>query len=170
MEYQGQGQDPAAQDVRNAIRLHVVEVLVQKGFSKNRMVFNETFRLQTDEGELCIPVEIVVYVQGRPSLLVKCIDGNLAAREQASLALARLYPGGPVPFAVVANESDALVMDSETRKTIGFALSGIPGVSAVRSCLRAMQPSSPDDEKMEREKRILATYYHLRCPVPKDPF
>jgi len=154
---------------RDVLRARAVDALVRKGYSPDAMGFDETFRLATDEGEVLVPVEIVVRIQGRPFLLVKCIDGSPSSREQASLALARLYPGGPVPYAVVAGSEEVLVLDAGTRKTLGRGPEAIPEPPGDRFVWEGIPPA-PDPGAREREKRILTAYYHLRCPVPKEPF
>jgi len=157
-------------DTRNVIRSRVVEALEQLGYSRDQMAFQERFRLETEDGEILVPIEIMVSVDDRPALLIKCIDGHISTREQAAVALARLFPGGPVPFAMVANETDAVVVETGSRRTVGFGFSTVPTPSEIRSRFRNGPQTVPEPGSQEREKRILATYFHLRCPVPKDPY
>jgi hypothetical protein len=163
-------QDRNGTDARNAIRSRVVDGLERKGYSRDQMALQEIYRLQTGEGEITIPIEILVSVDGRPALLIKCIDGHISTREQAAVALARLIPQGPVPFSVEVNETDIAAIESDTRKTAGVGFSSIPSLSSIR--LRFQNDPTPAAKPgdQEREKRILTTYYHLRCPVPKGPY
>ena len=115
-------------------------------------------------------MEVLVCSEGRPVILIKCISGNLATRERASVAMARLFPAHPVPFAIVANETDAVVMDARTGKTVGFGYQAFPDPTAVTENSDIGAEFSLSFSQREREKRILNTYYHLRCPAPGDPY
>jgi len=162
--------NPDESMARRAIRSRVADALEQLGHAREHMAFDERFHLHTEEGEVTVPIEILVTVAGRAGLLVKCIRGHTSSREEAAVALARLIPGGPAPFAVVANETDAVVIDTASRRTVGVGLDSLPGPSAVRSRCREVVAAPAAPGNREREMRILATYVRLRCPVPKGPY
>jgi hypothetical protein len=160
---------PSAQ-TRNAICTWTTEALARIGFLKSQMSFQEILLLRTDEGEIEIPIEILVSVEGKPALLVKCIDGHTSAREQAAVAMARLHPRGPFPVVLVANGSDVVVIDTATRRMLGFGFEAVPTASSLRPLYERESAVPGNLTKPERDKRILAAYYHLRCPIPKDPY
>lgn len=155
---------------RDQIRAKVIEALKEAGYDEGSMRLDESFLLSTKEGELRIPIEIVVYLDARPALLVKCVRGNMSTRERASLSLARLLAEQPVPFSVVANERDAVVYDTITGKAVGRGYRGFPTPAdaerRLRDCTDFLVPSA----QRVREERILETYYHLRCTTEMEPF
>lgn len=155
---------------RHEIRSRVVKTLKEKGFQENQIRKDEPFVLETKEGTIRIPIEVLVCQEERPAILIKCINGNLATRERASVAMARLFPTEPVPFAIVASETDAVVMDTRTGKSVGFGYTAFPNPAAVAEKQKTASVFSLSLAQAEREKRILNTYYHLRCPAPGDPY
>jgi hypothetical protein len=155
---------------RDRIRRKVIVALKEAGFDERSMRQDESYVLATKEGDLQIPIEIIVYLDERPALLVKCVRGNMATRERASLSLARLLAERPIPFAIVANERDALVFDTITGKSVGRGYRAFPlpthAEQRLRDCADLLIPSA----QRLREERILETYYHLRCAAEMEPF
>jgi len=115
---------------RHQIMLKIKAAFIDIGFEAGQLEEKALFILDSDEGEMRIPIEILVNIGPKPAMLVKCINGSLATRERASLAMARLFNSPPIPFAIVALSV----------------------------------------EQKEREKRILCTYYHIRCGGASEPF
>jgi len=155
---------------RNRIRGKVVEALKDSGYDEASMKQDESFVLATEEGELRIPIEVLVHVHQKPALLVKCVRGHLSTRERASLALARLLAETPVPFAIVANEKDAAVFDTITGKAVCQGYGAFPGPREAEERLRDSSDVLIPPAQRERERRILHTYFYMRCTVELEPF
>jgi hypothetical protein len=155
---------------RYRIRKRVIEALKGAGYHENSMKQEESFVLTTKEGELQIPIEVLVYLDERPALLVKCVRGNMATRERPSLSLARLHAETPIPFAIVATEKEAVVFDTITGKTVGRGYGSFPSPQEAEQRLRDSSGIRIPPAQREREKRILHTYYHLRCTTEMEPF
>lgn len=134
------------------------------------MRFDESFVLDTEEGRLEVPIEILAGLGQDPVLLVKCVRGNLGPRERASVALARLLKDRPIPFAIVASESDAVVFDALTGKVVGHGYDAFPTPEEAGRKLPDASAFVIPSERHEKERRILSTYYHLRCSVDLEPF
>ena len=155
---------------RDRIRRKVIEALKKAGYDEAWMKQDESFVLATEEGELRIPIEVLVYVDDKPALLVKCVRGNMATRERPSLALARLLTESLIPFAIVTTEREAVVFDTITGKTVGRGYGAFPSPKEAEQRLRDSSGVQIPPAQREREKRILHTYYHLRCTTEMEPF
>ena len=155
---------------RDRIRAKVIEALKKSGYDEGSMKQDISFVLSTEEGELRIPIEVLVCLDKKPALLVKCVRGHLSTRERASLSLARLLAEKPIPFAIVANERDAVVFDTITGKAVGKGYGAFPGPKEAEQRLRKSAAWRIPSAQREREERILHTYYHLRCTVDMEPF
>lgn len=155
---------------RDRIRTKVIEALKRSGYDEGSMRQDESFVLATEEGELRIPIEVLVYLDKKPTLLVKCVRGNMATRERPSLSLARLLFEKPIPFAIVATEREAVVFDTATGKTVGRGYGAFPSPQEAEQRLRDSSDFQVPSAQQEREKRILHTYYHLRCTTEMEPF
>lgn len=155
---------------RDRIRQKVVETLRRAGYEEGSIRLDESYTLKTEDGSLEIPIEAVVFHQQVPSILVKCVHGNLSTRERASLALARLLYEQPIPFAIVAGDTDAVVFDTRTGRAVGNGYGAFPSRDALEQRLEEGVGFAIPAEQQAREKRILLTYYHLRCSVDLEPF
>lgn len=155
---------------RDRIRRKVIEALKRSGYDEGSMRQDESFVLATEEGEIRIPIEVLVYLDHQPVLLVKCVRGNMATRERPSLSLARLLFEKPIPFAIVATEREAVVFDTTTGKTVGRGYGAFPSPREAEQRLRDSSDFQVPPAQREREKRILHTYYHLRCTTELEPF
>ena len=155
---------------RDRICRKVIGALKQAGYDERSMRQNESFVLATKEGELRIPIEIVVTLDERPALLVKCVRGNMSTRERASVSLARLLAEKPIPFSIVANERDAVVFDTITGEAVGRGYRAFPSPANAEQRLRECTDFLIPSAQRLREERILETYYHLRCTAEMEPF
>jgi len=155
---------------RDRIRSRVIQALREANHDEGSVDLDGSFVLDTEDGELRIPIELIVRVDRRPALLVKCVRGHLSTRERASVSLARLLAEHPVPFAIVANERDAVVIDAMTGKAVGQGYGAFPRPEALRQRLEECADLAVPPAQRERERRILAAYYHLRCSVDREPF
>ncbi len=155
---------------RHQIIIKIKEALFKVGFGAPQVVEQEMFILNSNEGELRIPIEILVYIDFKPAILVKCINGSLTTRERASIAMARLFTVPPIPYAVVAHETDAVVMETMAGKTIGYGYNRLPGPKEVKARLDETINFALSAEQKEREKRIISTFYHIRCGGTSEPF
>ena len=155
---------------RDRIRRKVIAALKETGYDEGSMRQDESFVLATEEGELRIPIELVVTLHERPTLLVKCVRGNMSTRERASVSLARLIAEQPIPFSIVANERDAVVFDTITGKVVGRGYGAFPNPAKAEQRLRDCSDFLIPSDQRVREERILETYYHLRCTAEMEPF
>ncbi len=155
---------------RDPICRRVVHGLKELGYDEGALKRDENFVLATEEGELQIPIDALVYLDRRPVLLVKCVRGHLSTRERAAVSLARLLAERPVPFAIVASETDAVVFDTVTGKPVSHGYGAFPTPADARQRARETAEILIPPAQRERERRIILTYYHLRCSVDLEPF
>lgn len=158
-----------AEDLRG-IRDRVLAALRTKGHDLAGARTDLSYRLGGDRGGESIPIDAIVYRDDRPVFLVKCVTGNLVYRERASVSLARLYGDTPIPFAIVANDWHAVVLDVRSGKSVGFGYDAFPDPATTEAGVRAAADTALTDLQRERETRILDTYVHLRCGTSNEPF
>jgi hypothetical protein len=155
---------------RDRIRKKVIAALKKAGYDDRSMRQDESFVLATKQGDLRIPIEIIVTLDDNPALLVKCVRGHTSTRERASLSLARLLGERPIPFSIVANERDAVVFDTISGKAVGRGYGAFPSPANTEERLRVCADFLIPSDQRIREERILETYYHLRCTAEMEPF
>jgi hypothetical protein len=110
-------------------------------------------------------VDLVVRIEGRPLLAVKCAAGSLGSREREIVSAARLYGKHPIPLAVVSDGSDATLLDTLTGKKTGTGLAAIPTRSEVINLAQAEPPPRVAPDRLAREKLVFRSYDSMNVNV-----
>ncbi|MEE4312935.1 MAG: type I restriction enzyme HsdR N-terminal domain-containing protein [Desulfofustis sp.] len=110
-------------------------------------------------------IDLTVRLEDRQFMIIRYGPGSLVSRERSAIAAARvLNPEYQIPLAVVTNGQDALLLDTATGKTIGEGLAAIPDRQAALDMLPSLLfLPFVDEEKRQREKRILNAFDLERC-------
>lgn len=116
-------------------------------------------------------VDLVVSVEGRAVMAIRCAAGSLESWEREIVAAARLLGQAPLPLAVVSDGVDAVVWDGPSGQKRGQGLSAIPDKGQFRQMLPRFQPQPLTVERREREKIIFRSYDSMKVnrAVPPDP-
>lgn len=120
------------------------------------VIGNETYQSKSD---------IVVAVEKRKFMVIRCAAGSLGSRERETLSLARLIDDTPIPYAVVSDGRTAVLLDTVSGRKLAEGMDAIPsktdGIHQVRSLVIPPIPA----EKKEREKLIFRSYDSMRVNV-----
>ena len=138
-------------------------LLEDKGFPVETIKINHLFGFELDGESHQIQLDLLVYVEDRPYMTVKCSRGSLVTREREALAASRLACEAPVPFTVVTNGEDAEVLDTGTGRVIGLGLAAIPDASKAKAESTDLPYRSLPKEKLEKERRIILAYAAFQC-------
>lgn len=111
---------------------------------------------------------------GRPVLLILFGAGQPGSFDRELLAMARLFPGGPVGLAAATNTEDAVLHETATGQRLAAGIQAIPRYDRLLELARQHPPAPLAPERLERERRILYTYSeflygsccHTVCPKP----
>jgi len=140
------------------------------------MVEQRGYRKEELQPRLCIEtlftrhfvrsvIDLTVRLADRQFLIIRYGPGSLVSRERSAIAAARvLNPAYQIPLAVVTNGRDALLLETATGKTLGEGMAAILQRSAALDMLPSLLflPLT-DEEKRQREKRILNAFDLERC-------
>ena len=112
-------------------------------------------------------IDLTVNIGGRQFMIIRYGPGSLVSRERAAVAAARvLNRSYRIPLAVVTNGRDAALLDTITGKIIGEGMECIPGKQDALGLLPTLTFLEPqEEEKYERERRILNTFDLDRCCI-----
>jgi hypothetical protein len=110
-------------------------------------------------------LDLVIQIEGRPLIAIKCAAGSLGSREREIVSAARLYGTSPLPLAVVSDGSSAIVWDAATGKKTGDGLAAIPTRNAAVNMAQAepLPPVAPD--RLTREKLVFRSYDAMNVNV-----
>lgn len=112
-------------------------------------------------------IDLAVCIDGRQLLILRYGPGSLVSRERSAIAAARvLNPSYVIPLAVVTNGREAEVLETSTGKIRGYGLQSIPDRQTVLQWMAEMAfLPPPDDNKREKEMRILNAFDVERCCI-----
>ena len=103
-------------------------------------------------------LDLLVRVDGRPFMVVKCVAGSLDSREREIVAACRIAETRTIPLGVVSDGREARVMNAITGQRIGEQLEDVPARAEAASYLDTELEKPLEREKIEREKLIFRTY------------
>lgn len=154
--------DVGAESHRQQVERYLVE---QKGYRREEVLVDAPIQVDIDGEVYRSSVDLVIQVDDRPLMAVKCAAGSLGSREREILSAARLFGSTPLPLAVVSDGCTATVLDVASGKSKGEGLAAIPHRSEAIGLARAdrLPPIAP--ARLTREKRIFRSYDSMNVNV-----
>ena len=147
---------------RQQVERYLVET---KGYRREDVVVDAPIDVEIDGEVYRSAVDLIVQIDDRPLIAVKCAAGSLGSREREIISAARLYGPSPLPLAVVSDGSDAAVLDVATGKKKGSGLAAIPDRTEAIDLARGepMPPIAPD--RLTRERLVFRSYDSMNVNV-----
>ena len=138
------------------IRQRIARFLVEdKAYDRGEIDSRLTLPVNLAGDSGIVPVDFVIRPGGIPLLLVVYGRGSLVSRQRGTLAIARLMEPHIIPYAVVTNGEDALLMETKKGETIGEGLDAILSRHELIYKTAGFTPETLSDERREKESRIL---------------
>lgn len=145
--------DTLQEGVRQKTERFLVEA---KNYSKGDIEVGTEFEV-TSGGETFRPsADLIINLEGKRVIIIKCIYGSLTAGERLTLSYARLLDSYQIPFAVITNGVDTDVMDTVSGNVIGSGADAIPTKGELN--INEIKFMEYPEERIEKEKRILAAF------------
>lgn len=133
-------------------------LLTEKGYSSDEIETACEFDVTTGGKAARSFVDLVVSVNGRRLLSIKCAPDSLVSRERHALGCARLLDSSQVPFAVITDGLDAIVLDTVSGDVMGESMNAIPSKKQLASAIAQIEFVILDPKKIEKEKRIVCAF------------
>ncbi|MDI6889396.1 MAG: type I restriction enzyme HsdR N-terminal domain-containing protein [Thermodesulfovibrionales bacterium] len=151
------------------IRQGIERLLIEeKGYSKFDIEVDREFEIVLGEEINRSKVDLVVSVEEKIFMVIKCARGSLVSREREVLSCARILDIYQIPFTVVTNGEDAEVLDTISGEVIGNGLEAIPSKSQILEILKGMEFKRLPEKRIEMEKRIYLAFESIKCPSECD--
>ena len=148
------------------LRQRVARFLVEeKGYEKSDIETHVIFETTVDNAKITVPIDYIVRLAGKRSILIKCYPTALVTREKLTLACARLLDSYQIPFTVITDGFVTEVLDTVTGKLLGEDLNKIPTKKELLQLLTLISFVPLPEEKKIKQKRILSAFDLLKCPV-----
>jgi len=103
-------------------------------------------------------LDLVVTVDSRRVIAIKCAAGSLGSREREILAAARVLGPYQIPLAVASDGKAAVVLDTVSGKRIGDSLEAIPSKAEFEVKIKSLEFKPMAEDRREREQLIFRTY------------
>jgi hypothetical protein len=147
------------------IRQKIEQLLVEKkGYSKNDVEVEKGFEITLDDEIFRAKVDLIVNVEEKRFMVIKCARGSLVSREREVLSCARILETYPIPFAVITNGEDAEVLDTLSGEVIGHGLEAIPSRQQALEAIKRVEFKKLSEKRIEKEKRIFLAFDAIKCP------
>ncbi len=147
---------------RQQVERYLVE---QKGYRREDILVAAPIQVEIEGDVYRSTVDLVVQIDDRPLIAVKCAAGSLGSREREVVSAARLFADTPMPLAVVSDGATATVLDTTKGKQKGKGLAAIPHRSEAVELARSepIPPIAP--ERLAREKLVFRSYDSMNVNV-----
>jgi len=158
--------DIGAEANRQATERLLVET---KGYKKEEIEVDAPIAVDIDGAIYRSRVDLVIRVEGRRLMVIKCAAGSLDSRQREILAAARLLETRPVPLAAASDGRSAIVWDVHTGKALAEGHDAIPDrPTLIERCQDNDRPTL-DESRRRREKIIFRSYDTMNVNVRRDP-
>jgi hypothetical protein len=142
-------------------------LVTDKGYDKSDIAVDADIAVVFPEETYRSQLDLVVSVDGRPVMVIKCVAGSLESRQREVLSAARIYRPGPIPYAVAADGETAVIYDTRTGKKIGEGLNAILDLSAARSMAANIMPINIPETRIKKERIIFRSYDSMNIHVQR---
>ena len=156
----------AAESELSAVRLDIEKFLLEKkGYSESEIEKNREFEVLIGNEQCKSGTDIIISIDGKRLILIKCSVGALVSRERQAVACARVFESYQIPFAIVTDAIDAIVLDTLTGNVAGEGLAKIPSRNELLELTGKIEFKKLSPERAEKEKRILLAFDSIKCTV-----
>ena len=142
-------------------------LVIHRGYDKSDIAVDADIAVPFPEEVYRSQLDLVVSVDGRSFMVIKCVAGALESWQREVLSAARIYPSGPIPYAAETDGQTAVVYDSRTGKKIGEGLAAIPDIRAARAAVSAAAPIDIPEKRLEKERIIFRSYDRMNIHVQR---
>ncbi|UCD86425.1 MAG: type I restriction enzyme HsdR N-terminal domain-containing protein [Desulfobacterales bacterium] len=153
-----------AEENRQRVERFLVET---KGYSKNDIEVDTDIRFFIGEEEVRSNVDLVVRVQEKRFMVLRCVPGSLVSRQRETLAAARLLDVYQIPFSVVTDGKDAQLLETATGKVLAQGMDAMPSKEEGIQRMREIKLEPFPQERLEREKIIFRSYDEMNINVQR---
>ncbi|MFW6081127.1 MAG: type I restriction enzyme HsdR N-terminal domain-containing protein [Desulfosalsimonas sp.] len=160
--------DVGAEANRQAVERVLVE---QKGYSASDIAVGMPVEFAAAGSRYASAVDLVVFADSRPFMVIKCAAGSLDSRKKEAVAAARILFDSVVPFAAASDGQTALVFDAVSGKQTGQGMDALPDSKTAIKMIKKIEPFFLPENRLEKERIIFRSYDIMNVNVcrPENP-
>ncbi len=147
---------------RQRVERYLVE---QKGYRRADVRIDAPIDVEIADAVYRSTVDLVVQIDGRPLMAIKCAAGSLGSREREIIAAARIFDPFPLPLAAVSDGITATLLDVATGQKIGDGLAAIPNRTKALELSQTQPLPRLAADRLAKEKLIFRSYDSMNVNV-----
>jgi hypothetical protein len=152
----GQVPNVGAEENRQAVERYLVE---NKGFAKTEVEVGAPIEFDVAGETYQSQIDLIVSVNGVRMMLIKCAAGSIFSCEREVLAAARILEADyQVPYAIVADGSNALIVDTLAGSKKAEGMAAIPDKKELLLAYDLLPKESLTERRRHKEQLIFRTY------------
>lgn len=151
-----------AEENRQAVERFLME---EKGYSKEDVRVDEPLVVEVGGEKYNSRIDLVIYVENRRFMVIKCAAGSLGSREKEILAAARLAENPPVPFSAISDGKTAILLDSASGKQRGEGLSALWSKDEGTRMVKTLERTPLSPERLMKEALIFKSYDSMNVNI-----
>ncbi|MBW2107215.1 MAG: type I restriction enzyme HsdR N-terminal domain-containing protein [Deltaproteobacteria bacterium] len=153
-----------AEENRQRVERFLVE---KKGYRKSEIEVGVPIHLEVSGEPYRSTVDLVIRLQGKRLMVIKCVAGSMGSRHRETLAAARLLDAYQIPFAVVSDGKSAHLLDTATGDIIAEEIDALPSRDEALEKLDGLRFEPFPESKADREKIIFRSYDEMNVNVAR---
>ena len=155
--------DIGAEANRQAVERLLVD---EKGYGRQEIEVDAAIAVTIDGEAYRSRVDLVVGIDGKQLMAIKCAAGSLDSRQREIVAAARLLaPERTLALAVASDGRSALVWDGVSGRQIGSGLAAIPDRAALAARFASCDIPPLDEKRLARERVVFRSYDSMNVNV-----
>ncbi len=146
-----------SEENRQAFCRYLVE---EKGYTKNDISIDVPIEIDIHGEKYKSVIDLVISIDSQKTkcMAVKCAAGSLGSREREIVSASRLLDRYQIPFSVVSDGKNALVLDTLSGQKIGEGLDTVPSKKDIIEIISSMVFAPLPENRREKEKLIFRSY------------
>jgi hypothetical protein len=153
-----------AEENRQRVERFLVET---KGYTKDDIEVDADLEFTIGDEEVHSNVDLVVRVQGKRFMVLRCVPGSLVSRQRETLAAARLLDAYQIPYSVVTDGKGAQLLNTATGEVLDQGMGAIPSKEEAIRRMKEMKLQPFPQDRLEREKIIFRSYDEMNINVQR---
>lgn len=153
------------EEIRQRLERFLVEI---KGYRKQDIAVDADIMIDIDGSIYQSQLDLVVAVENRNVMVIKCAAGSLESREREVVSASRIFNAFPVPYAVVSDSQAAVIYDTVSGKKVGTGLDQIPSRGEAEKQINDSTPVKMDDNRLKKEKIIFRSYDSMNVNTQRN--
>lgn len=153
-----------AEENRQAVEKYLVE---EKGYTREDLEIDAPLAFDIQGETYHAKVDIVVRIDSRRLMAIKCAAGSIGSREKEILSAAKLLDDYQVPLSIVSDGRNAYILDTVSGKSLGDGLDAIPSRDEIVDRFKEEDFQPVPARRIEQVKLVFRSYDSMNVNIAR---